>query len=140
MSRQKHTAERLALTIRLLPRPMMALVRPSMGRNMFGPVRGPWLTDEWKGWWGPNPPYHHPVFVLTNHSRQPLTMEGGTTFYFVTDGILSALERAMEAANGKDVRIRRRIDCGEAVSACGTHRRTQFGRNPEVAWRGRASF
>lgn len=76
-----------------------------MGRNMFGPIRGPWPNDEWKGWWGPNPPYHVPVFVLTKHEREPLTMEGDTTFYFVTDGIESALEQAKKAANGKDIRI-----------------------------------
>ena len=76
-----------------------------MGRNMFGPVRGPWPDDEWKGWWGPNPPYHVPVFVLTHHARAPLTMEGGTTFHFVTDGIHSALKRATEAAGGKDIRL-----------------------------------
>ena len=76
-----------------------------MGRNMFGPLRGPWLNDEWKGWWGPNPPYHHPVFVLTNHPRQPIAMEGGTTFHFVTEGIELALKKAFEAAMGKDVRI-----------------------------------
>lgn len=76
-----------------------------MGRNMFGPVRGPWLNEDWKGWWGPNPPYHHPVFVLTKYPRAPLPMEGGTTFHFVTDGIESALARAFEAAKGKGVRI-----------------------------------
>lgn len=76
-----------------------------LGRNMFGPVRGPWLDDSWKGWWGDNPVYHMPVFVLTNHARAPLVMEGGTTFHFVTDGIHAALERAREAAGGKDVRI-----------------------------------
>ena len=76
-----------------------------MGRNMFGPVRGPWKDDFWKGWWGDNPPYHTPVFVLTHHARTPLTMEGGTTFYFVTDGIESALKKAKAAAKGKDVRI-----------------------------------
>ena len=76
-----------------------------MGRNMFGPVRGPWPDDSWKGWWGDTPPYHVPVFVLTNHAREPLAMDGGTTFYFVTDGIESALAQAKEAANGKDVRI-----------------------------------
>jgi dihydrofolate reductase len=76
-----------------------------MGRNMFGPVRGPWPDDEWKGWWGPNPPYHVPVFVLTHHARAPITMEGGTTFHFVTDGIHAALKRATEAAGGKDVRL-----------------------------------
>lgn len=76
-----------------------------MGRNMFGPVRGPWPDGSWKGWWGDNPPYHTSVFVLSHHERKPLEMEGGTTFYFVTDGIDSALDRAREAANGKDVRI-----------------------------------
>ena len=76
-----------------------------MGRNMFGPVRGPWPDDSWKGWWGKSPPYHVPVFVLTHHPRAPLTMEGGTTFHFVTEGIEAALERAREAAGGKDVRI-----------------------------------
>jgi dihydrofolate reductase len=72
---------------------------------MFGPIRGAWDGDEWKGWWGPNPPYHHPVFVLTHHPREPLAMEGGTTFHFVTDGIEAALERATEAAHGADVRL-----------------------------------
>ena len=76
-----------------------------LGRNMFGPVRGPWKDDSWKGWWGENPPYHCPVFVLTHHARAPLAMEGGTTFYFVTDGVESALKQAKDAAAGKDVRI-----------------------------------
>lgn len=76
-----------------------------LGRNMFGPVRGPWPDDQWKGWWGPNPPYHVPVFVLTHHARPPLEMEGGTVFHFVTDGAESALRRAKEAAGGKDIRI-----------------------------------
>src|SRR5437868_6045076 len=76
-----------------------------LGRNMFGPVRGPWPDDSWKGWWGDEPPYHVPVFVLTHHARKPLEMKGGTTFHFVTDGIHSALQRAREAAKGKDVRI-----------------------------------
>jgi len=76
-----------------------------LGRNMFGPVRGPWPDDSWKGWWGEEPPYHVPVFVLTHHARAPLEMKGGTTFYFVTDGAESALKQAKEAARGKDVRI-----------------------------------
>jgi dihydrofolate reductase len=76
-----------------------------MGRNMFGPVRGPWPDEEWKGWWGDDPPYHHPVFVLTHHSRPPLVMQGGTTFNFVTDGIEAALSRAFKAAEGADVRL-----------------------------------
>jgi dihydrofolate reductase len=76
-----------------------------MGRNMFGPVRGRWPDEDWKGWWGPNPPYHHSVFVLTHHPREPIRMEGGTTFNFVTDGIESALSQAFAAAGGQDVRL-----------------------------------
>lgn len=76
-----------------------------MGRNMFGPIRGPWPDEDWKGWWGVDPPFHHPVFVLTHHARESISMEGGTTFHFVTEGITAALERALEAADGQDVRI-----------------------------------
>jgi dihydrofolate reductase len=76
-----------------------------MGRNMFGPVRGPWPDYEWKGWWGANPPYHVPVFILTHHARLPLEMEGGTVFHFITEGIEAALDQARAAARGKDVRI-----------------------------------
>jgi len=76
-----------------------------MGRNMFGPVRGPWPNETWKGWWGENPPYHNPVFVLTHHARPSITMEGGTVFHFVTEGINAALARATEAAKGQDVQI-----------------------------------
>ncbi len=77
-----------------------------MGRNMFGPERGPWKKkDAWRGWWGDNPPYHTPVYVLTHHAREPLKMEGGTTFYFVTDGIESALKQAKKAAGDKDISI-----------------------------------
>jgi dihydrofolate reductase len=76
-----------------------------LGRNMFGPVRGPWPDDGWKGWWGDNPPYHVPVFVLTHHPRPAMPMEGNTTFHFVTEGIHAALEQARRAANGMDVRI-----------------------------------
>jgi dihydrofolate reductase len=76
-----------------------------LGRNMFGPVRGPWPDENWRGWWGEEPPYHVPVFVLTHHPRPPLRMKGGTVFHFVTDGIRSALEQAKAAANGKDVRL-----------------------------------
>jgi dihydrofolate reductase len=75
------------------------------GRNMFGPIRGPWPDMSWKGWWGDNPPYHVPVFILTHHARPPIQMEGGTTFHFITGGIREALDRAREAASGKDVRI-----------------------------------
>lgn len=76
-----------------------------MGRNMFGPIRGEWPDDEWKGWWGPTPPYHTDVFVLTHHARNPVEMAGGTVFHFVTEGIHAALARARLAAKGKDIRI-----------------------------------
>ncbi len=76
-----------------------------LGRNMFGPVRGAWPDDKWKGWWGDNPPYHCPVFVLTHHARASIVMDGGTTFHFVTDGTEAALKQAAEAADGRDVRL-----------------------------------
>jgi dihydrofolate reductase len=76
-----------------------------LGRNMFGPVRGPWPDESWRGWWGETPPYHAPVFVLTHHARPPLAMNGGTTFHFVTGGIHEALARAKDAAGGRDVRL-----------------------------------
>ena len=76
-----------------------------LGRNMFGPVRGPWPDESWKGWWGEEPTYHVPTFVLTHHARKPLEMKGGTTFHFVTDGIHAALERAKAAAGARDIRI-----------------------------------
>jgi dihydrofolate reductase len=76
-----------------------------LGRNMFGPVRGPWPDESWRGWWGDEPPYHVPVFVLTHHARPSITMEGGTTFHFVTDGVDAALARARAAAGGRDVRL-----------------------------------
>jgi dihydrofolate reductase len=76
-----------------------------MGRNMFGPARGPWGDDPWRGWWGDDPPFHTPVFVLTHHEREPLELDGGTTFHFVTDGIEAALERAVAAAGGRDVSL-----------------------------------
>jgi dihydrofolate reductase len=76
-----------------------------LGRNMFGPVRGPWPDESWKGWWGDEPPYRVPVFVLTHHARKPIAMKGGTEFRFVTDGIHAALEKALAAADGRDVRL-----------------------------------
>ena len=76
-----------------------------LGRNMFGPVRGPWPDESWKGWWGDEPPYHVPTFILTHHARRPIEMKGGTTFHFVTDGIEAAIEKAKAAARGRDVRI-----------------------------------
>jgi dihydrofolate reductase len=81
-----------------------------IGRNMFGPIRGPWQDMQWKGWWGDNPPYHVPVYVLTHHARPPLEMDGGTTFYFITEGIHVAVARAREAAKGKDIRIGGGVD------------------------------
>jgi dihydrofolate reductase len=76
-----------------------------LGRNMFGPVRGPWPDDSWRGWWGDEPPYHVPTFVLTHHARSPIEMKGGTTFHFVTDGLHAAYDAAMDAAKGKNVRL-----------------------------------
>ncbi len=76
-----------------------------MGRNMFGPMRGPWTDHSWQGWWGENPPYHTPVYVLTHHTRPDIMMKGGTTFHFVTGGIKHALEMAMDGAQGKDIRL-----------------------------------
>ena len=76
-----------------------------LGRNMFGPIRGPWPDDSWKGWWGDEPPYHTPVFVLTHHPRAPIRMTGGTEFRFVTEGIHASLEQAVAAAGGRDVRL-----------------------------------
>jgi dihydrofolate reductase len=81
-----------------------------LGRNMFGPIRGAWTDPNWKGWWGDTPPYHVPVFVLTHHPRESIIMNGGTTFHFVTDGIHNALERALKAANGLDVRLGGGVD------------------------------
>jgi dihydrofolate reductase len=82
-------------------------------------VRGPWGKDPWKGWWDDDPPYHHPVFVLTHHAREPLPMQGGTTFFFVTDGIESALKRARQAANGKDVGLGGGADVAQQYLAAG---------------------
>ena len=93
-----------------------------MGRNMFGPVRGEW-TGDWRGWWGPEPPYHGPVFVLTNHPREPLEMDGGTTFTFVTDGIESAMAQAREAAGDGDISIAGGADDDQPVPRGRTHRR-----------------
>jgi dihydrofolate reductase len=90
-----------------------------MGRNMFGGGPGPWGDNQWNGWWGDDPPFHHPVFVLTHHTRDPLEMQGGTTFYFVTDGIESALEQAKEAAGGKDVSLGGGADVAQQYLAAG---------------------
>jgi dihydrofolate reductase len=90
-----------------------------MGRNMFGPVRGPWGDGSWRGWWGAEPPFHHPVFVLTHHARETLHTDGGTTFTFVTDGIESALEQAWKAADGRDVAIGGGADVARQYLAAG---------------------
>ena len=110
-----------------------------LGRNMFGPVRGPWPDDAWKGWWGDNPPYHVPVFVLTHHARAPIEMEGGTTFHFVTDGIQAALERAREAAAGQDVRIGGGVATIRQYLAAGLIDEMHLAIAPALARRGRSA-
>src|SRR5262245_49280914 len=91
-----------------------------MGRNMFGPVGGgDWGDRSWKGWWGENPPYHYPVFVVTHHPREPLEMEGGTTFHFVTDGVEAAFEQASEAAGGQDVLLNGGANVAQQALAAG---------------------
>ena len=88
-----------------LPRPTVGIGACVMGRHVFGPIRGPWSDEQWVGWWGDDPPYHHPVFVAHPPSRASITIRGGTTFHFVAGGIQAALERAFDAANGSDVRL-----------------------------------
>jgi dihydrofolate reductase len=102
---QGHADGELGIDNEMAEQGMAGLGAWILGRNMFGPVRGPWPDESWKGWWGEEPPYHVPVFVLTHHKRDPVAMKGGTTFHFVTCGIHAALERAKEAAGGRDVRI-----------------------------------
>jgi dihydrofolate reductase len=111
-----------------------------LGRNMFGPIRGPWGKDEWKGWWGPNPPYHAPTFVLTHHPREPIEMEGGTTFCFVTDGIEAALERAKSAAAGRDIKIGGGVSTVRQYLQAGLIDELQFAVSPVVLGRGEALF
>ena len=112
-----------------------------MGRNMFGGHPGPWTQDEpWNGWWGDDPPFHHPVFVLTHHAREPLACEGGTTFTFVTDGIESALTQAREAAAGKDVSLAGGAAAARAVPRCGPRRRDGDQPRPDLPRRRRASL
>ena len=105
-----------------------------LGRNMFGPIRGDWPDDSWKGWWGKNPPYHGPVFVLTHHPRAPIAMEGGTIFHFVTDGIHAALKRATDAANGLDVRLGGGVVDDPAISSGGPDRRDCMLRLRRFCW------
>ncbi len=111
-----------------------------LGRNMFAPTRGPWQNDGWKGWWGDNPPYHCPVFVLTHHPREPIAMEGGTTFHFVTDGIHAALERAKGAANGRDVRLGGGVATIRQYLQAGLVDELHLAVSPVVLGRGEALF
>ena len=111
-----------------------------LGRNMFGPVRGPWPDDAWKGWWGDAPPYHVPVFVLTHHPRAPIEMQGGTTFHFVTDGIHAALERARAAAGGKDVRVGGGVQTVREYLTAGLIDEMHLAMSPVLLGRGEALF
>src|SRR5215470_4891829 len=111
-----------------------------LGRNMFGPVRGPWADDSWKGWWGDNPPYHVPTFVLTRHKREPLEMQGGTTFYFITEGIGDALKRAKQAAGGKDVKIGGGVSTVRQYLQAGLIDSLHLAVSPVVLGRGEALF
>ena len=111
-----------------------------LGRNMFGPIRGEWPHEEWKGWWGPNPPYRVPVFVLTHYKRAPLVMEGGTTFHFVTDGIESALARAKSAAGGKDIRLGGGVATVRAYLQAGLIDELHLALAPALLGRGEALF
>jgi dihydrofolate reductase len=111
-----------------------------LGRNMFGPLRGDWPDDEWKGWWGPNPPYHAPTFVLTHYARDPILMEGGTVFHFVTDGIEAALEKAKAAAGDKNVKIGGGVSTVRQYLKAGLIDELHFAIAPVVLGRGEAMF
>jgi dihydrofolate reductase len=111
-----------------------------LGRNMFGPVRGEWLDDSWKGWWGDNPPYHAPTFVLTHHAREPIVMEGGTTFHFVTNGIHAALDRAKDAAGARDVKIGGGVSIVRQYLRAGLIDELHFALSPILLGRGEAMF
>ncbi|HKT20679.1 MAG TPA: dihydrofolate reductase family protein [Stellaceae bacterium] len=111
-----------------------------LGRNMFGPVRGAWPDESWNGWWGDNPPYHAPVFVLTHYPRDPVTMAGGTTFHFVTDGIAAALERARAAAGGRDVKIGGGVATVRQYLEAGAVDELHLAISPVVLGRGEAFF
>jgi dihydrofolate reductase len=111
-----------------------------LGRNMFGPVRGPWPDESWKGWWGDEPPYHVPVFVLTHHARPSIEMKGGTTFHFVTDGIHAALQRAREAAGGKDVRVGGGVSTVRQYLQAGLIDEMHLAVSPVLLGRGEALF
>jgi dihydrofolate reductase len=111
-----------------------------LGRNMFGPVRGPWPDSSWRGWWGDNPPYHAPTFVLTHYERATLVMEGGTTFHFVTGGIEEALRLAKQAAGGKDVRIGGGVSTVRQYLQAGLIDSLHFALAPVVLGKGEALF
>ncbi|THD44650.1 MAG: dihydrofolate reductase [Bradyrhizobium sp.] len=111
-----------------------------LGRNMFGPVRGPWPDENWKGWWGDNPPYHAPTFVLTHHPRDPIEMEGGTTFIFVTEGIEAALEQAKRAAKGRDVKIGGGVATVRQYLRAGLIDELHFAFSPVLLGQGEAMF
>jgi len=111
-----------------------------LGRNMFGPVRGEWPDDSWKGWWGDNPPYHAPTYILTHYPRDPIVMEGGTTFYFVTDGIESALEQAKAAAGDKDVKIGGGVSTVRQYLRAGLIDEMHFAFSPVMLGQGEAMF
>jgi dihydrofolate reductase len=111
-----------------------------LGRNMFAPSRGPWPDDGWKGWWGPNPPYHAPTFVLTHYPRDPIEMEGGTTFIFVTGGIETALEQARAAAGGLDVKIGGGVETVRQYLRAGLIDELHFALSPVVLGQGEAMF
>jgi len=111
-----------------------------LGRNMFGPVRGDWPDNNWKGWWGDNPPYHAPTFILTHYPREPIVMEGGTTFHFVTDGIEAALERARAAAGDRDVKIGGGVSTVRQYLRAGLIDELHFALSPVVLGRGEAMF
>jgi dihydrofolate reductase len=111
-----------------------------LGRNMFGPIRGEWPDDAWKGWWGPNPPYHTPTYILTHYPREPIVMEGGTTFYFITGGIHEALEKAKAAAGGKDVKIGGGVSTVRQYLQAGLIDELHFAVSPVVLGQGEAMF
>ncbi len=111
-----------------------------LGRNMFGPQRGAWPDDGWQGWWGDNPPYHAPTFILTHHARAPLVMEGGTTFHFVTDGIEAALEQARAAAGDRDVKIGGGVSTVRQYCEAGLIDELHFAISPVLLGRGEAMF
>jgi dihydrofolate reductase len=111
-----------------------------LGRNMFGPVRGAWPDESWQGWWGDEPPYHAPTFVLTHHPRAPIEMQGGTTFHFVTEGIEAALEQARAAAGTRDVKIAGGVSTVRQYLQAGLVDELHFAISPVVLGRGEAMF